>query len=96
MSFSCKKMIMGEIIAVVEVLRDITQIKLLQQKVIDQNKKLQADLNMARKLQCSFLPRQLPDDKIKFSYIYTPCETLGGDFLDIFKINDDHIGALYC
>jgi sigma-B regulation protein RsbU (phosphoserine phosphatase) len=27
------------------------------------------------------------------SYIYKPCETLGGDFLDIFKIDSEHIGV---
>lgn len=82
----------GEIIAVVEVLRDVTQFKQLQNKVVEQNRKLQADLNMARKLQCSLLPRQLPNDKVKFSFIYTPCETLGGDFLDIYSIDADNIG----
>lgn len=82
----------GEVIAVVEVLRDITQLKLLQKKILEQNIKLQEDLKIARKLQCSLLPRKLPQDKIKFSYMYKPCETLGGDFLDIFKIDGEHVG----
>jgi len=82
----------GEITAVVEVLRDITQLKKLQQKILEQNKKLNDDLNIARKLQCSLLPKELPKDKINFSFIYKPCEALGGDFLDIFKIDNDHIG----
>lgn len=82
----------GEIIAVVEVLRDVTQMKKLQQKIVQQNKKLQADLSIAKKLQCSLLPRKLPEDKINFSFVYRPCESLGGDFLDIFSIDSDHIG----
>jgi sigma-B regulation protein RsbU (phosphoserine phosphatase) len=81
-----------EITAVVEVLRDITQLKKLQQKILEQNKKLNDDLNIARKLQCSLLPKELPQDKVNFSFIYKPCETLGGDFLDVFKIGDDRIG----
>jgi sigma-B regulation protein RsbU (phosphoserine phosphatase) len=81
-----------EIIAVVEVLRDITQTKYLQHRLFEQNLKLQNDLSIARKLQCSLLPRELPDDKINFSFIYKPCEALGGDFLDIFKIDEDHTG----
>jgi sigma-B regulation protein RsbU (phosphoserine phosphatase) len=32
------------------------------------------------------------DDKLDFNFIYQPCETLGGDFIDIFKLDDDHIG----
>lgn len=83
----------GNIVYVVEVLRDITEMKELEKKIINQNKKLQSELNMAKKLQCSLLPKDLPEDKIEFSYIYKPCETLGGDFLDIFKIDSDHIGV---
>ncbi len=83
----------GNIVAVVEVLRDITEMKNLQKEILNQNRKLQSELNLARKLQCSLLPKELPGDRIAFSYIYKPCETLGGDFLDIFKIDDDHIGV---
>lgn len=82
----------GEAVAVVEVLRDITQMKKLQDKIMMQNSKLQADLDIARKLQCSLLPRSFFEDKLDFSFIYKPCEALGGDFLDIFKIDDTHIG----
>lgn len=82
----------GEIIAAVEVLRDVTKLKKLQDTVMEQNKKLQDDLNIAKKLQCSLLPKGLPEEKIKFSFVYQPCEDLGGDFMDIFKIDDQHIG----
>ncbi len=82
----------GEIIAAVEVLRDITELKSLQEKVMEQNKKLQDDLNIAKKLQCSLLPKGLPEDAIEFSFVYQPCEDLGGDFLDIFKIDEAHVG----
>lgn len=82
----------GKVVACVEVLHDITDMKNLQQKIIEQNKKLQSDLNIARKLQCSLLPKQLFSSDFEFSYIYKPCETLGGDFLDIFKIDEDHTG----
>jgi len=80
----------GNIIAVVEVLRDITHMKELQQKIIEQNKKLSAELRIAKNLQCNLLPKKLPEDKIRFSFIYKPCEDLGGDFLDIYMIDDSH------
>jgi phosphoserine phosphatase RsbU/P len=83
----------GEVIAVVEVLRDITQMKALQRKILEQYQKIQNDLNMAKRLQCSLLPQKVPDGKIKFSFLYKPCETLGGDFVDIFKVDDDHVGV---
>jgi len=83
----------GNITSVVEVLRDITQTKELQKKIIEQNNKLQDDLNIARKLQCSLLPKTLSEDKIKFSFIYQPCESIGGDFVDIYNIDEKHIGV---
>lgn len=83
----------GNIIAVVEVLRDITEMKKLQKEIINQNQKLKSELNMAKKLQYSLLPKEITNDKIEFSYIYKPCDTLGGDFLDIFEIDKDHIGV---
>lgn len=82
----------GDVIAVVEVLRDITGLKQMQQKIINQNKELHKDLDMARKLQMSLLPSKLPEGSVKFSFIYKPCETLGGDFIDIFEIDKDHMG----
>ncbi len=82
----------GEIIGSVEVLRDVTKTREMQERVLKQNLKLQYDLNIARKLQCSLLPKNLPEDKLKFSFIYRPCEAIGGDFLDIFRIDDEHLG----
>ncbi len=82
----------GEIFAAVEVLRDITDIKNLQKTVLEQNRRLQDNLDIAKKLQCSLLPKGLSEDKIEFSFIYQPCEELGGDFFDIFRIDEDNIG----
>ncbi|HHW31354.1 MAG TPA: SpoIIE family protein phosphatase [Clostridiaceae bacterium] len=83
----------GEVFAVVEVLRDITQLISLQNQIMEQNCKLENDLNIARKLQCNLLPKMLPQKNFKYSIIYKPCETLGGDFLDIFKIDDNRVGV---
>jgi len=79
--------------SVIEVLHDITELKILSQALERKNERLKEDLSMARMLQCSLLPKETRVyDKLDFSFIYRPCETLGGDFLDIFKIDDDHIG----
>ena len=85
---------LGEIIAVVEVLRDVTNLKKLQEQIQKQNDDLKKELSMANKLQCSMLPKKtLINEKINFSYAYIPCKTLGGDFFDIFKIDERHIGV---
>ena len=89
-----RNQVTGEVEAVIEVLHDITELKNLSRELEKQNAKLRADLSMARRLQCSLLPNsQLNTDKIDFSFIYRPCETLGGDFLDIYQIDDTHIGV---
>ncbi len=82
----------GDVIAVVEVLRDITGLKQMQKEIVNQNRKLHNDLDMARKLQMSLLPSKLPEGRVRFSFVYKPCETLGGDFIDIFDIDKDHLG----
>lgn len=79
--------------AVIEVLHDITELKELSIALERKNEHLKEDLLMARRLQCSLLPKKLSvSEKLDFSYIYRPCESLGGDFLDIFKIDDNHVG----
>ncbi len=79
--------------AVIEVLHDITDLKVLSRELEKQNVQLKEDLSIARKLQCSLLPKQQSvGDNISFSYVYKPCEMIGGDFLDIFEIDQDHVG----
>lgn len=82
----------GKIIAAVEVLRDTTQVKRLYEKTREQNAELRKDLEMARKLQVSLLPDPPSDKRLNFSMVFIPCKSLGGDFLDIFSIDDSHVG----
>lgn len=82
----------GKIIAAVEVLRETTQLKQLHQELQKQNDKFKGELEMARKLQTSLLPEPLTDSRLDFSFLFMPCEALGGDFLDIFKIDSSHVG----
>src|SRR5262249_11018686 len=43
------------------------------------------ELQLARRIQESFLPRQFPDvPQVKFAVHYQPCGRVGGDFYDIF------------
>ncbi|MGE4283400.1 MAG: SpoIIE family protein phosphatase [Clostridia bacterium] len=83
----------GEVQAVIEVLRDITQARLMENQIKAQNKRFNEDLNIARKLQGSLLPKPLNMDKVSFTYAYKPCEAIGGDFFDIFQIDQTHVGA---
>ncbi|HOA55566.1 MAG TPA: SpoIIE family protein phosphatase [Clostridiales bacterium] len=83
----------GEVIAAVEVLRETTQLKKLYHEMQDQNHKLKSEVEMARKLQTSLLPDPPDDPRLDFSMVYMPCESLGGDFVDIFYIDDSRLGV---
>jgi sigma-B regulation protein RsbU (phosphoserine phosphatase) len=51
-------------------------------------------LLFARGLQTSLLPRENNIGPLKFSYILKPCETLGGDFLDFYRIDRNNIAFI--
>jgi sigma-B regulation protein RsbU (phosphoserine phosphatase) len=81
-----------EVKFVIEVLRDVTQDKLMEDRIKNQNNKFNKDLQISRKMQYNLLPKEITNSKIKFDYIYKPSEMIGGDFFDIFDIDETHIG----
>jgi len=64
------------------------------------NKRLQSayhlidqELELARRIQQSFLPQSLPEvPQVKFAVHYGPCGHVGGDFFDIFRLDEHHLG----
>src|SRR5262249_54655353 len=64
------------------------------------NKRLQAayqqfdlELDLARRIQESFLPRTLPElPRARFAVKYKPCGRVGGDFYDVFRLDENHVG----
>jgi phosphoserine phosphatase RsbU/P len=83
------------VIAIVEVFRDITSEHNIKEKIIGSNKKMVKEIELAKSLQLSILRDKLPDIKgYKFSSIFLPCETLGGDMYDCFKISENEV-AMY-
>lgn len=57
------------------------------------NEKLDEDLEYAKSIQQSLLPgKEETFDDVTFISNYFPCEKLSGDFYDIFRIDEKHIG----
>jgi phosphoserine phosphatase RsbU/P len=54
---------------------------------------LDQELVLARRIQESFLPQRLPDlPHVRFAVQYRPCGQVGGDFYDVFRLDERHVG----
>lgn len=51
------------------------------------------ELELARRVQRSFLPQSLPEvPECRFAVHYSPRGLVGGDFYDVFRLDEEHIG----
>lgn len=58
------------------------------------NKRLMADLEVARGIQHAMLPAVLPQNEyVSFVSGYLPAENLSGDFYNVIRIDDSHYGV---
>lgn len=58
------------------------------------NEKLMADQEIAREMQLSMLPSDMPvNENVTFSSGYIPAENLSGDFYNVFRIDDYQYGV---
>ena len=56
--------------------------------------RMKHDLDAAARVQQSLLPWNLPEtDSVDIAWKYLPCDELAGDFLNIFRINEETIGV---
>lgn len=70
---------------------DVSDVIELEDRVYMQYEKMKRDLLFARGLQNSLLPVDNKIGPLEFSYIFKPCETLGGDFLDYYRIDRQNV-----
>ena len=55
--------------------------------------RMKRDLNAAAEIQQTLLPYNLPKmDSIEIAWEFHPCDELAGDFLNIFKLNENELG----
>ena len=65
----------------------------VNQQLRSANLRIDQEMELARRLQQSFLPQQLPEfPHIRFAVHYRPCGRVGGDFYDAFRLDEQHVG----
>jgi sigma-B regulation protein RsbU (phosphoserine phosphatase) len=70
--------------------REVERAKL---QAMEANRQLYKDIELAREIQQSMLPdRKLVFRGAEFYSSLVPCEDLSGDFLNVYKIDDENIG----
>jgi serine phosphatase RsbU (regulator of sigma subunit) len=56
-------------------------------------KQIDEELDLAQRLQASFLPQTLPQvPGSRFAAHYLLCGRVGGDFYDVFRLDENHVG----
>lgn len=86
----------NEMVAAVEVFRDVTNSKKLTKEINAKNKVMLDDIKFAQSMQNRMLPLKGIYNGLILDYIYEPSEMLSGDMFDIFKINDRYAGVYIC
>jgi sigma-B regulation protein RsbU (phosphoserine phosphatase) len=69
------------------------EIRLVNQRLKQAYQQLDGELEAARRLQMSLLPQTLPEvPELRFAVCYRPWGRVGGDFYDVFRLDENHIG----
>jgi sigma-B regulation protein RsbU (phosphoserine phosphatase) len=57
------------------------------------NDRMRQDLQAAVKVQEALLPVNMPQiDGLDFAWLYRPCDQLGGDTLNLYRLDEQHLG----
>ena len=95
----------GQITGLVGISHDITRRKLAEEELQRRTTEMETDVQMARQIQESFIPRNYPvfprgepaaTSALRFAHHYIPAATLGGDFFSIVQLSDAKCGVLVC
>lgn len=77
----------------IAIVRDITERKRAEQQLASLNARMKRDLDAAAQVQRELLPHQLPLSKYaRFAWVYRPCDELGGDSINVFQLDPQHVG----
>jgi sigma-B regulation protein RsbU (phosphoserine phosphatase) len=103
-SYLLRPFVPGELLAQVQAFLRIKQMhgrladqtaemRSINQRLKRAYQQIDLELEAARRLQMSFLPQTLPEvGGVRFAVHYRPCGRVGGDFYDVFRLDEDHVG----
>ena len=95
----------GKLIGIVGITHDITERKRVEEELRDRTLEMEADLQMACRIQNVFLtqnypvfPRGVPVEAsaLRFAHCYLPAASLGGDFFEVVQLSDTQCVVLIC
>ncbi len=88
-----------------ELARSNAELEQVSRELRAKNEHMLADLQLAREIQSSFVPRQYPSfpheaipsaSALRFCHRWIPTTTLGGDFFDVLALSDTTAGVFIC
>jgi PAS domain S-box-containing protein len=84
--------------------QDITEFKLMELMLRDAHETvarqllaINSELELAREVQLSILPREIPQlEGLEIAARYLPMSSVAGDFYDFIVVDEKHVGVLIC
>src|SRR5262249_9704640 len=65
----------------------------LNQRLQQAYQQIDTDLELTRRIHRGFLPRAMPEvGRARFAVVHRPRSRVGGDFYDVFRLDEDHVG----
>lgn len=69
------------------------EVKRINKRLQQAYQQLDQELELAQRIQASFLPHSLPQvSQLRFAVHYVLCGRVGGDFYDVFRLDERHVG----
>jgi len=70
------------------------RLRSLNNELIEKDKRIDIDLKAAAEIQKSLLPQKtFFEENLEIAWKFEPCEHMGGDIFNIFKIDAEHLGV---